>query len=155
MSSTAGLERSIDDKSESIYWQPVNAENRLSISVIFTSIKGTLKALAKARERAGFVGASIVIVAVQTVPYPLPLDSPPVPFEFIVKRFENMTNPLLPKAPIVAYLCRDSVEALKQILDSRSLIVIGIRKRWWPTRDKRLARKLRHAGYEVISVETE
>jgi len=47
------------------------------------------------------------------------------------------------------------VETLKAVLSQRSLVVVGGHKRWWPTPEKRLARKLRRAGHEVIFTETE
>ena len=53
------------------------------------------------------------------------------------------------------YLCRDRWQALEQALRPRSVVVIGGRKRWWPTRESRLARRLRRAGHEVILAETE
>jgi alkylated DNA repair dioxygenase AlkB len=52
-------------------------------------------------------------------------------------------------------LCRDRWEALEVLLEPRSLVVLGGRKRWWPTRESRLAQKLRRAGHEVILTETE
>jgi len=52
------------------------------------------------------------------------------------------------------YLCRDSVETVKSALSPRSVVVVGGRKGWWrSTREKRLARKLRRAGHEVIFTE--
>jgi hypothetical protein len=42
------------------------------------------------------------------------------------------------------------METLAAVLEPHSLIVLGARKRWWPTQEKRLARKLRRAGHEVI-----
>ena len=56
---------------------------------------------------------------------------------------------------MLIYLCRDRVETLTAVLSPHSLVVIGGRKRWWPTAEKRLARKLRRAGHEVIFTETE
>jgi hypothetical protein len=53
------------------------------------------------------------------------------------------------------YLCRDSSETLLAVLKPRSLVVIGGRRRWWPTREERLAKKLRGAGHEVIFAELE
>jgi hypothetical protein len=53
------------------------------------------------------------------------------------------------------YLCRDPFEALEGALSPGSLVVLGGRKRWWPTREKRLAKKLHRAGHEVFFKETE
>jgi len=36
-----------------------------------------------------------------------------------------------------------------------SIVILGGRKRWWPTKEERLARQLRRAGYEVLFKETE
>ena len=54
------------------------AERRLNISVIFTSVEATLAALKKAGALASSLGARITLVVPQVVPYPLPLESPPV-----------------------------------------------------------------------------
>ena len=109
----------------------------------------------KAREIARPLGANVVVVAVQVVPYPLPLDRPPVPMEFVVRRFQERASEFSGRTLVSAYLCRDPLVALKQILNPNCPVVMGIRKKWWPTRDERLARKLRRAGYEIILVETE
>ncbi len=128
---------------------------RSPVYIIFTSIDRTLKALEKASQLANPLRTRIEILAVQTVPYALPLDEPPVPFEFLVRRLEEMADQFPEHTRISTYLCRDSFEALKRILDGNCPVVMGIRKRWLPTFDERLARKLRRAGFNVILVETE
>jgi hypothetical protein len=155
MSVIAFPARSVDLKSEDARAQRISPEFQLSVFVIFTSTVGTLKALEKAGELARPLGAGIVVVAAQVVPYPLPLDRPPVPFEFVFRRFGEMVRQIPEKTQILAYLCRDQLEALNQVLDPSFPVLIAIKRRWWPTREQRLARKLRRAGYDVISVETE
>ena len=125
------------------------------VFVVFTSIQRTLKALEKAQEIAQPLGASVVVLAVQVVPYPLPLDQPPVSFEFVVKRFEDEAGDFPENTEISAYLCRDPIEALRRILNPKSPIVMGIRKHGWLNRDETRARKLRRAGYDVIVVHEE
>jgi hypothetical protein len=41
------------------------------------------------------------------------------------------------------------------VLSPRSLVIVGGRKRRWPTAEERLARQLRRNGHEVIFTETE
>ena len=133
----------------------LDPEPGLSVFVVFTSIDRTLRALEKAREMARLSGAKIAVIALQIVPYPLPIFEPPVGFEFVVRRFAEKAGRSQEKIQVSAYLCRDPFEALKVILNPDYPVVMGIKKKWWPTRDERLARRLRRAGYDVISVETE
>ena len=152
MSILTGPGNPIREKADALRISP---ELQLSVFVIFTSTPQTLKALEKAAAIAKPFGAGIAVLAVQTVPFPLPLDRPPVPFEFIIKRFQEMAGEFPEKTKVFVYVCRDQMEALKRILPPNSSIVMGLRKRWWPTRDRRLAKKLGRAGHEVTLIETE
>jgi hypothetical protein len=134
---------------------PLTEEASLSVAVIFTSVDSTMAALRKAGSLAENLGAQITLMVPQIVPYPLPLTSPPVLLEFQESRFENIASQSPVEIRVQLYLCRDGVETLKRILKPHSLVVIGGRKRFWPTREKGLLRKLRRAGHEVIFAETE
>jgi hypothetical protein len=132
------------------------SESGVPVSVLFTSTNQTIRALEHAEVLASRTGAGVNVVAALVVPFPLPLDRPPVPFEFIIRRFEELTKNCARKTQICTYLCRDPVIALKTVLDPKSPVIMGVReKSWWPSREKRFARKLRRAGYEVILVEAE
>ena len=155
MSTTAQSVNPVDTKVREAQHRPVSPELGLSVYVVFTSIPWTLKALQKAREMAEPLGAKVVVVAAQAVPYPLPLDRPPVPMEFVVRRFEEMAGISHGKIHLAAYLCRDLFEALKSILNPHSPVVMGTKGRWLPNREERLARKLRRSGYDVILVRSE
>ena len=101
------------------------------------------------------MGARITIVVPQVVPYPLPLTSPPVLLDFNERRFHVIASESPVETRVRLYLCRDRGRRSGNVLAPRSLVVVGGRKRWWPTREKRLARWLRRAGHEVIFTETE
>ncbi|HTY61485.1 MAG TPA: hypothetical protein VMG30_04455 [Acidobacteriota bacterium] len=124
------------------------------VIVLFTSLMPTLKALQKAHQLAASLKTDIEVLAVQIVPRLLPLDDPPIQFEIIAHRIEEAAAQLPEKTKISTYLCRDLTETLQRILRRNSLVVMGIKQSWWPNRDQRLARKLCHAGYDVILVET-
>jgi hypothetical protein len=127
---------------------------RLIISVIFTTVESTLVALRKASVLANRLSARITLVVPQVVPYPLPLDSPPVQREWNERRFRVTASDKPVEMAVHIYLCRDPLDTLITVLPPRSLIVVGGRKRWWPTREKKLAQRLRRAGHEVILTET-
>jgi hypothetical protein len=123
---------------------------RLGVVVVFTSVESTVHALRKAGALASRLNARISLVVPQVVPYPLPLTSPPVLLDFSERRFRVIAAESPVETTVRLYLCRDRMETLAAVLEPHSLIVLGGRKRWWPTQEKRLVRKLRRAGHEVI-----
>jgi hypothetical protein len=130
-------------------------DSALNISVVFTSVGTTISALKRAGALAESLGARITLLVPQIVPYPLPLTSPPVLLEFQENRFREIAGNSPVDIRVQLYLCRDALETLKRALTRHSLVVVGGRKRLWPTRERRLVRKLRQAGHEVIFDETE
>lgn len=128
---------------------------RLNVSVVFTSVEATLAALKEAGALANSLGARITLLVPQVVPYPLPMETPPVLVEFNENRFRIVASESLIETSVQIYLCRDRVEMLLHMLNANSLVVIGGHKRWWPTTEKRMARRLRQAGHKAVLIETE
>jgi hypothetical protein len=131
------------------------AQPRLNVAVIFTAIGPTLEALRRAGELASRLNGHITLLVPQVVPYPLPLTSPPVLLDWNERRFHVIANQSRVETTVVIYLCRDRVETLTRVLAPRSLVIVGARRRWWPISERRLARKLRRAGHEVLLTEME
>ncbi len=129
--------------------------SRLNISVVFTSVEATLEALKRAGTLASRLGGQITLLVPQVVPYQLPLTSPPVLLDWNERRFQVIASESPVNTKVMLYLCRDRLETLSRALAPCSLVVIGGRTRWWLTAERRLARKLRRAGHEVIVTETE
>ena len=132
----------------------VEADQQLNIAVVFTSVEATLAALKEAGSLANSLGARITLVVPQVVPFPLPLETPPVLVEFNENRFRVMASQSPVATSVQIYLCRNRFETLAAALKPGSIVVVGGRKRWWPTPDETLARQLRRAGYEVVFKET-
>jgi hypothetical protein len=128
-------------------------DSKLNISVIFTSVDATLAALKEAGELAANLGGRITLIVPQTVPYPLPLTDPPVLLNYNERRLRVIAGGCRVETRVSIYLCRDPVETLRSVLKPHSLVIVGSRKRWWPTAEKRLASHLRHAGHEVVVME--
>jgi hypothetical protein len=130
-------------------------DSRLDISVVFTSVDATLSALKEAADLAGSLGGRITLIVPQIVPYPLPLTSPPVLVDFNERRLRVIASNCRVETRVSIYLCRDCFETLQSVLKPHSLVVVGSRKRWWPTAEKRLAKKLRRFGHQVVVTERE
>ncbi len=86
------------------------------------------------------------------MPYPLPLERPAVSAEFSRRRLQTLASQGSIDTRVEVWLCRDRSDALCQALKPDALVVIGVRRSWWPATEKALARKLRRKGYEVILV---
>lgn len=128
-------------------------ESTLNITVVFTTVEATIAALKKAGNLAESLGAQITLVVPQIVPFPLPLTSPPVLLEFQENRFREIAAQSPVDITVQLYLCRDGMDTLNKVLKTHSLVVVGGRKRFWPTLAQRLARRLRKSGHEVILTE--
>jgi hypothetical protein len=100
------------------------------------------------------LGARIKLLVPQVVPQPLPLDTPPVLVEFNENRFRVIASQSPVETSVQIYLCRDRLATLTSTLKPGSIVVLGGKKRWWPTKEETLARQLRRAGYEVLFKET-
>jgi hypothetical protein len=127
---------------------------QLVLFVVFTSDAPTQHALRNAAALAGQLRARITLVVPQIVPYPMPLTTPPVLLDFSERRMASIAAEAEVETTVRIYLCRDRWDALTQALGPGSLVVLGRRKRWWPTSESMLARQLRRAGHEVVVVES-
>ena len=129
------------------------SEGKLEITVIFTSADATLAAIDRAAALLNGLNGRISVVAAQSVPYPLPLERPPVLLDLNQQRLIDIASKSPVETTVHLYLCRWRSETLASALKPGTVVVIGGRKRWWPTWEKSLARKLRRTGFTVIFLE--
>jgi hypothetical protein len=109
-------------------------DRRFELSVVFTSFDATIVALKMAAALASGLTARIALVVPQVVPYPLPLENPQVVLEFTQKRLGEVVSDIPVETTIRHYLCRDRLVTLSAVLKPGSIVVIGARKKWLPTR---------------------
>jgi hypothetical protein len=132
---------------------PDGSEGRLEVNVIFTNPQATAAALECAVSLAQDLGAVIRLRAGIMVPFPLPLDQPPVSTAFTERMLSDLVSRLDAdgfERTVDLYVCRDWRETLLQILHPDSPVVIGSSGRWWPTAENRLVKALRSKGHRVI-----
>ena len=133
-------------------------KKQLEVNVIYTNPRATAAALKSAASLARDLGAFITLRAVLAVPVRLPLNHPQVSvsfFETLLAKLVRELGECPYQISVQLYLCRNQTEALRQVLEPNSLVVVGGRKRWWPTAESRLVRNLRAAGQRVIFVPVE
>lgn len=130
-----------------------NGDHGFEVVVIFTSFAATVAALKIAGTLAGGLRSHITLLVFQVVPYPLPLECPPVVREFSERQLRDIATESPVETTVRLYLCRDRLATLTAVLKKGSITVIGGRTRWWPTKEQRLARDLRRYVHEVIFTE--
>lgn len=128
--------------------EPVS-NSKLEIVVLHTEAAATVSALKMAAELASGL-APVRLLAIQVVPYPLGLDAPPVSVEFLEQRFAEMAQEAEVEAAVDIRLARDAGAVMESELGPHCVVVIGGRRRWWPTAAMRLARRLQRLGHQVV-----
>jgi hypothetical protein len=131
------------------------ADGKLDAHVIFTSHAATLAALRWVARLGNRLGTRPIVLMFYTVPYTLPLDWRAVPEGFLEGRIRALKAQTPVEFSVRIYLCRNSRQSLRQVLRPGSLVVVGGRKRWWPTDEQRLAGRLRKQGHQVFLVDSD
>jgi hypothetical protein len=119
------------------------------VVVASSCIEETPAVLKRAMELAGHLGVRITILVPQVVPYPLPLNRPPVSLDWLRRRFaaiirdqtRDQTRDQAIETRVVIGLCRDRELFLERALQPESTIVM---------RKSRLARRLSSLGHNVL-----
>jgi hypothetical protein len=94
----------------------------------------------------------VSLVDIQIVPFPCPFDTPPVNKEFSQARLTQLFRPSqLPGETAVLY-ARDWLEGFQRVLEPDSLVILASKKRWWRTREEKLARALKKTGHQVLLI---
>lgn len=118
--------------------------------MVFTDLGATKVALKAAIELAHDLNAELILLVAKVVPWPLPLEAPPVSGEFTERVLSELVGEQEADITARVYLCRDRGPTIRHILEPGSLVVIGGRKRWWRCRTPPLARILERDGHAVI-----
>lgn len=122
----------------------------LDLVVPFTTPELTRAALDAASRMGKGLNATIRMIRVQIVPFPLDIDQSPVYIDFLKEQMATLSS----GRPVAAEirLARGFEEGLLGTLGSESVVVLATPKRLWTTRNERLAARLRRAGHMVVLV---
>jgi len=130
----------------------VRVKRALRLTVVFTTPRGTRVALHHADLLARGLRARINLIVVGIVPYHASLTRPPVAVDFIRRSLAEMVSGHETPIRARAYLCRDPRPVFRKVISPGSIVLIGMATRWWPWRERRLARLLQQLGHHVLLV---
>jgi hypothetical protein len=128
--------------------QPEQQTAPLDLVVPFTTPDLTRLAL-KAADRLGHgLHASVRLLKVQVVPFPM--QQSPVHLGFLKRQLESFHAETPGSADIV--LAREYEPDLMRALKPGSIVILGSKRRLWRTRNEWLATALRRGGHRVVMV---
>jgi hypothetical protein len=133
-----------------------DTDRRLRVTVMVTTEQGTLAALRTAGDLAEDLRLQLVLVSIAVVPCHFSTEAPPVSISFLEQRARTwiaVSGVEAEHASLQIYLCRDRKQCLQQVLARNSLVVVGGRRRWWPSKEQKLEKYLRSLGHRTIFVE--
>lgn len=130
--------------------EQVQHEAELDLVVPFTTPELTRVALDAANRMGGGLNATLRLVKVQVVPFPLDLDQSPVYIDFLKDQLTHFQSEL-PVAGEIR-LAREFEAGLLGTLGRDSVVILAAPKRPWRTRNERLAASLRRAGHKVVLI---
>ncbi|MBV9269320.1 MAG: hypothetical protein JO061_24330 [Acidobacteriaceae bacterium] len=120
----------------------------LEVIIPFTTVKMSQAALRYAEQLCSGVQASVRVVKVVVVPFPLDLEKPAVPPRFVAQQLSSLRCNL--PLTIDIRLGRERIPALTSAFAANTIALMVTPKRWWTTKEERLAKKLKRAGRDVL-----
>jgi hypothetical protein len=124
----------------------------LEVQVVFTNLPQTLAALAVVSRLGLSLEVRPRVLIFCDLPTTLPLEIRFVPAGFFEEKIRALTRESSVGFSVQQCICRNLGESLRGLLHPHSLVVIAGRKRWWPTREQRLAGRLTKDGHHVLFV---
>lgn len=121
----------------------------LRVFVVHTASARTRACLSAVSALTNNLGARVTLLAVQIVPFPLPLDRPDVPPQFMERELMALAREIDTPVNVQVMLARDLEIGMRQGLTPNSLVVVAAKKRRWPNAEVKLARSLARAGHSV------
>jgi hypothetical protein len=123
------------------------------VCIPYTTSDLTRAALAAVAALTRSLDAHVSLVAVQVVPFPLPLDRPAVSPSVVEQKLKAVARDIEVPVNTLVVLARDREVAFDRAILPESLVVLATKKRWWPTPQVKLARLLARAGHSVALLE--
>lgn len=128
------------------------ASGELEVVVPYTEPSVTAEVLRRIPVLTAGLNAQVALIAVHTLPYPLPFVCPALAHAHLVEQLTDLASGCaLPVHPQVV-MARDRTEGFRYVLKPSSTVLVGSRKHPWPTQEEKLARSLARDGHKVVLV---
>jgi hypothetical protein len=127
----------------------------LEVVVLYTEPSVTAEVLRRVPALTAGFNARVSLIAVHTLPYPLPFVCPALVHAHLVEQLTDLASGCaLPVHPQVV-LARDRGEGFRYVLKPASTVLVGSRQHLWQTEEEKLARSLARGGHKVALIHVE
>ncbi len=124
-----------------------------TVSVVFTTVDDTLDAARVGARLADAMGVPLRLVHFRTVPPRVEVGEPAGISPLETTEFVDRLRAQGITAGVRVYLCRGEAQTIPWAFKPHSIVVIGGRRSWWPTRAERWRDALESAGHFVVFVD--
>jgi hypothetical protein len=123
--------------------------SELEVVVPYTDPETTAAALQRAGDLTAGLDAKVLLIAVHTLPYPVPFVCPALVHAHLVEQLMELAShcPLAVQPQVV--LARDRMEGFRYALKAASTILLATRRHLWKTQEEKLAHALAEVGHKV------
>ncbi|MGA3018042.1 MAG: hypothetical protein ABSF62_13055 [Bryobacteraceae bacterium] len=129
--------------------------SELEVVIPYTEPSVTAAVLKRVPILTAGLNARVTLVAVHTLPYPLPFVCPTVAHAHLVEQLVELAGQCaLPVNPQVV-MARGREEGFRYALKPASTILVGTFKHLWRTGEEQLARSLARDGHKVALIHVE
>ena len=125
------------------------AAAELELVVPYTRPETTAVALDRAAFLTTGLNARVLLIAVHTLPYPVPFVCPALVHAHLVEQLVELAGHCALAVQPQVVLARDLIEGFRYALKPGSTVLVASRRHIWQTQEQKLARALAAAGHIV------
>jgi len=126
-----------------------DGSNELEIVVPYTGPETTAAALARVEALTAGLETRVHLIAVHTLPYPVPFVCPSLVHAHLVEQLLELASGCGLTIQPQVVLARDRIEGFQYALKPCSTVLVASRRHMWRTEEEKLARRLAEAGHKV------
>jgi hypothetical protein len=121
---------------------------RIEVVIPFTTVRQVQLGLRQAEQLCCGLDAIAHVIRVVVVPFPLDLDRPAISLTAAERQMASLRCHL--PMTLTLTLSRDLLQGMISAVPEQPLFVLVSKRRFWRTKEQKLARSLRCAGFEVL-----
>jgi hypothetical protein len=125
------------------------ADGELEVVVPYTGPETTAVALERAAVLTAGLNARVLLIAVHTLPYPVPFVCPTMVHAYLVEQLLELAGHSTLAVQPQVVLARDRLEGFRYALKPGSTVLVAAHKHIWQTQEEKLARALAADGHKV------